>query len=96
MKHLKIVFSITVISFFFLFTINVNASDYNVKNYGAKGDGKTDATQSIQKAIDDCAKNGGGRVYVLAGTYIGGPLHLKSNLVFEIQVGATMRYSIYA
>ena len=90
MEHLKGVFSIRVISFVLIFTISVNASDYNVTDYGAIGDGKTDATKSIQKAIDACAKSGGGRVYVPSGTYVIGPLHLKSNLVFEIQVGATL------
>ena len=35
---------------------------YNVMQYGAKGDGKTNDAFSIQHAIDDCAKNGGGQV----------------------------------
>ncbi|MBR2078738.1 MAG: hypothetical protein IJ962_00875, partial [Clostridia bacterium] len=35
---------------------------YNVKNYGALCDGVTDDGDAIQKAIDDCYKNGGGTV----------------------------------
>ena len=35
---------------------------YNIKDFGAIGDGKTMNTASIQKAIDTCFENGGGRV----------------------------------
>ena len=53
---------------------------YNVENYGAIGDGKSDSTSSIQKAINDCCNNGGGQVYFPAGkTFITGPVELKSN-----------------
>ena len=36
--------------------------EYNVLQYGAVGDGTTNDAFAIQHAIDDCAKNGGGRV----------------------------------
>ena len=42
--------------------------DYNVTDFGAVGDGKTLNTASIQKAIDECGKNGGGRVVIENGT----------------------------
>ena len=45
-------------------------SFYDVKDYGAKPDGKNVNTASIQAAIDDCAKNGGGTVCVNGGVFV--------------------------
>ena len=41
--------------------------EYNVLQYGAVGDGATNDAFAIQHAIDDCAKNGGGRVVLQSG-----------------------------
>jgi len=58
---------------------------YNVKDYGAKGDGINIDSIGIQKAIDACAENGGGTVFIPAGTYVCGTMHLKSHvhILFE-------------
>jgi polygalacturonase len=66
------------------------ASDYNIKNYGAIPDGKTINTTGIQKAINDCSANGGGRVLVPAGTYLTGTLNLKSNVELHLEAGAAI------
>ena len=59
---------------------------YSVPAYGAKGDGKTDDAVAIQKAIDDCNKNGGGMVWFPAGyTFMAGPVTLKSNIDLHLE-----------
>jgi parallel beta-helix repeat protein len=63
---------------------------YNVKTYGAKGDGKQLDHKAIDKAITACAKAGGGTVYLPAGTYLSGSIHLKSNINLFIDAGATI------
>ena len=63
---------------------------YNVRSYGAKGDGKTSDTKAINKAIDAAAKAGGGRVYLSAGDYLSGSIHLKSNISLYLEQGATI------
>jgi hypothetical protein len=51
-------------------TYLINNAVYNVKDFGAKGDGVRDDTGSIQNAIDACVRKGGGTVYFPAGTYL--------------------------
>ncbi|WP_211309794.1 glycoside hydrolase family 28 protein [Mucilaginibacter yixingensis] len=63
---------------------------YYVTNYGAKGDGKTIDTKSINKAIDAAATAGGGTVWFPAGSYLSGSIHLKSNISLYIDQGATI------
>src|SRR5204862_5152148 len=42
---------------------------FNVQNYGARGDGKSDDTAAIQAAINAADASGGGTVYLPAGSY---------------------------
>jgi polygalacturonase len=63
---------------------------YNVKDYGAKGDGKQIDGPAINKAIDDAAAKGGGSVVLPAGQYLSGSIRLKSNINLVIGQGATL------
>ncbi len=63
---------------------------FNAVDYGAKGDGKSLCTRSIQKAVDACAAAGGGTVHLPAGKYLSGAIFLKSNVTLNISEGATL------
>lgn len=63
---------------------------YNVKDFGAKGDGAAINSDAINKAIDAAAAEGGGTVYFPAGNYLSGSIHLKSNICLYIDQGATL------
>ena len=63
-------------------------SVYNVKYYGAKGDGKALDHVVINKAIEAANKVGGGQVVLPAGTYLCGSIRLKSNVDLHLMAGA--------
>ena len=63
---------------------------YNVKEFGAKGDGLNADTRSINATINEAAAKGGGTVYFPAGNYRSGSIHLKSNITLFIEQGATL------
>ena len=60
----------------------------NVKDFGAKGDGVTDDTQSIQTAINCLPENG--RLYFPEGVYSTAPLNLKSRITLDISENAVL------
>ncbi|MBN1867645.1 glycoside hydrolase family 28 protein [Candidatus Sumerlaeota bacterium] len=63
---------------------------FNVVDYGAVGDGQTENTEAIHRAIDACVQAGGGTVWVPAGRYVTGSVFLKTNVTFHIDSGATI------
>src|SRR6202012_4361261 len=63
---------------------------YNVKDFGAKGDGTTIDSDPINKAIETAAAAGGGTVYFPAGTYASYSIRLKSHISLYIDQGATL------
>jgi polygalacturonase len=58
--------------------------------YGAKADGTTKDTQALQAAIDACEAEGGGTVTLNKGTYLSGPIVLKSNITLDVETGSTL------
>ena len=62
--------------------------------YGAVADGQTNCREAIQKAIDHCNENGGGRVVVPAGKYLSGTIILKSNVELHLENGAVLISSL--
>jgi polygalacturonase len=63
---------------------------FDVKTFGAKGDGIHLDTVAIQSAIDAAAKTGGGKVIFPAGEYLSFSLQLKSNIELHLSAGATL------
>ena len=64
---------------------------YNVRHFGAVGDGTANDAPAINKAIDACNKAGGGTVFVPSGYYTTGSIHLKSNITLAIDKGAVLK-----
>ncbi|MHC4537649.1 MAG: glycosyl hydrolase family 28-related protein [Planctomycetota bacterium] len=63
---------------------------YDVSHYGAKADGKTLCTKSIQRAIDQCATDGGGTVYLGRGTFLSGTIYMKSGVTLKLDPACTL------
>lgn len=67
-----------------------NGSEPITDKYAIHTDGKTLTTVGLQKAIDDCAGQGGGTVSLPAGKYLTGTLVLKKNVTLNLEKGATI------
>ncbi len=63
---------------------------FNVRDYGAAGNGEVLDTQAIQAALDACSQQGGGTVFVPAGNYLTGSIFLRSNITLYLDAGAVL------
>jgi polygalacturonase len=67
-----------------------DASFFDVRTFGATGDGKNIDTAAVNRAIDAAASASGGTVRFPAGTYACYSIHLKSNVLLYLEPGATI------
>ncbi len=66
---------------------------FDVRDFGAVGDGRTLCTTAIQKAVNACAAAGGGKIVFPAGRYLTGPIFLQANQHVEVMAGATVAFT---
>lgn len=67
--------------------------DFNIKRYGAVEGNKAKNMKAFTAAIAACNKAGGGRVVIPAGTWLTGPIHLKSKVNLHLEEGAVVKFS---
>ena len=81
----------TSLIIFLLLNTNLISRDFLITDFGAAS-GKL-STSAIQKAVDECATAGGGRVIIPPGTFITGPVILKSYINVFLESGAVLKGS---
>jgi polygalacturonase len=62
----------------------------DITRYGAVGDGKTLNTSAIQKAIDECHQQGGGKVVFPTGTWLSGTIVIKDQVTLQFDKGSRL------
>lgn len=85
-KKLKL----TVLFFTVVFSVAAKQNVYNITDFGAKGDGKTNNTKAINAAIATAAKNGGGTVVIPSGKFLSFTIYLKSYITLYLDQGAVL------
>jgi polygalacturonase len=70
--------------------LSLSSGVYNVRKFGAAGDGKTLDTDAINRAITEAASSGGGTVLFPPGTYLTFSIHLKSSIELHLMQGSTI------
>ena len=68
------------------------ARDFVITGFGAVPDGRTDCTAAIERTIETCAREGGGRVVVPAGKFLTGAIHLKSNVELHLRANSVLLF----
>ena len=72
---------------------SLDAAVFDVTAYGAKGDGKTENREAINRAIQAAAAAGGGTVEFPAGTWVTGSLRLRDNVTLRLERGSVIEAS---
>jgi hypothetical protein len=63
---------------------------FNIREFGARGNGQTLDTAALQAALDACAQAGGGQVFLPPGRYLSGTVHLRSRVALWFDAGARL------
>lgn len=67
---------------------------FDIMDFGAIPDGCTNNANAIQNAIDACAKQGGGTIYIPAGgIFLSGRITLSAHICLHLEHGATLKAS---
>jgi polygalacturonase len=82
--------SLLLAAFLLPAALPASAEVCDAKAYGAKADGSTKNTKAIQTAIDDCSAAGGGTVKLTGGTFVSGPIVIRSKVTLDIDKGTTL------
>lgn len=69
---------------------SVDIMRYNVKDFGATGIRKDNATKAFRDTIETCTAAGGGTVEVPAGEYTVGTVQLRDHVTLHLEPGATL------
>lgn len=85
-----VIMSVTLFANLIGFAEEGNSNVFNVRSFGAVGDGKHLDSDAINEAISAAAKTGGGTVSISAGIYLCGSIHLKSNIRLKLEAGSTI------
>src|SRR5690348_6710554 len=90
MKKLKQLFLVLLFVLSVIDSFAQTNGVYNIKDFGAVGDGVTLDSKAINKTIDEAASKGGGDIIFPAGNYLSGAIHLKSNIHLMLQQGCVL------
>jgi polygalacturonase len=86
MNRTKLIAALSVL----LFAHVLQARDFLITDFGAVSNLQSNSTMGIQKAIDECSRQGGGRVVVPSGQFCMGTIVLRSNVELHLEHGATL------
>ncbi len=76
-----------------IYTPHFKKDTFNILRYGAIADGMTLNSAAINKTIEECAKQGGGTVLIPRGSFVTGPVIMKSNINLHLAKGALVIFS---
>ena len=74
-------------------SLSVAEGTYSVRDFGARGDGRTLDTQAIARAVKVCFESGGGTVVFPAGQYVTGTFEMFSRVTLHLEAGAIIKGS---